>query len=430
VSSENEHPALEALRARLDEEETAYADVLAAVDRLCAFALPAEAAPEIRDRLERLNALWPAPERPASSGLGGVLRQRAWDALAPALERQTQFNAALVQLLNAYLVQSDRLHARLRDLSGAVVRYAQRVQPLVDARARVASALATTRSELVLEAFDRRLESLGRRLSGLLALRDRLEVASEELKALRGSLAAGAPPAAVAAAATRAAADSAGIAFEARFRGPRAEVARRLSEYVDRFRDCVPVVDLGSGRGEFLDALRAAGLPARGVEDNASAARECRERGLDVVEGDLVGFLRAQPDGSLGGVFASRMAEHLSPPVLDALLAESHRVLRPGGLLLLETVNPRSVVGLLEVFNRDLTHERPLHPDTLSFLAAAAGFTDVRVEMRSPVPPDAQLQPVPADGLPPRAAEVLNQNLARLNALLYGSLEYALVARR
>jgi uncharacterized coiled-coil protein SlyX len=84
--------------------------------------------------------------------------------MAPALERQQAFNAALVQLLNAYLTQAEALHARLRDLAGALVRYAQRVEPVVDARDRVATALATTRSELLLEAFDRRLESLARRL--------------------------------------------------------------------------------------------------------------------------------------------------------------------------------------------------------------------------------------------------------------------------
>jgi len=105
-------------------------------------------------------------------------------------------------------------------------------------------------------------------------------------------------------------------------------------------------------------------------------------------------------------------------------------VLRPGGLMILETVNPRSVVGFLEVYNRDLTHERPLHPDTLSFLASAAGFTDVRVELRSPVDAASRLQPIPTDGLPPRVAEALNENIARLNGLLYGPQEYALVARR
>ena len=164
-----EHPALEALRARLAEEEAAYAEVLAAVDRLSGFTLPAEAAPEIRERLERLNALWPTPPRPSGGGLRGALRQRAWDAVAPALERQEAFNAALVQLLNAHLAQTDELHRRLRELAGALVRYAQRVQPVVDARDRVATALATTRSELLLSAFDRRLEAIGRRLEALAA---------------------------------------------------------------------------------------------------------------------------------------------------------------------------------------------------------------------------------------------------------------------
>jgi O-antigen chain-terminating methyltransferase len=112
------------------------------------------------------------------------------------------------------------------------------------------------------------------------------------------------------------------------------------------------------------------------------------------------------------------------------MLKEAHRALRPGGLLVLETVNPRSVVGFLEVYNRDLTHERPLHPDTLSFLAAAQGFTDVRVEPRSPVDPSSRLQAIPPDGLPERAAALLNENVERLNGLLYGPLEYALIARR
>jgi len=165
--AEPEHPALEALRARLAEEEAAYADVLAAVDRLSALTLPAEAAPEVRERLTTLNSLWSSPPPPTEGGITGLARQQAWAALAPALERQQAFNAALVQLLNAYLAQTDALHARLRELAAALVRYAQRVAPVVDARDRVATALATTRSELLLEAFDRRLESLARRLDGL-----------------------------------------------------------------------------------------------------------------------------------------------------------------------------------------------------------------------------------------------------------------------
>ncbi len=423
-------PGLEALRQRLEEEERAYAEVLAAVDQLATFGLPEESLPELPARLARLNETYAAPGPPQGGGLGGAFRARAFDALRPALEHQTEFNALVVQILNGYLGEAARLHARLRDLSVALVRYLQRVQPLVDARDRMASALATTRSELVLEAFDRRLESLGRRLAGLSALRDRLETVSEEVRAVRGTLASAAPPPAVAGAAVRAAEDAAYTAFENRYRGSREEIRERLRGYVPLFAGLAPVVDLGCGRGEFLELLKEAGVAARGVEGNANVVRECREKGLDVVSGDLVDFLRAQKAGSLGGVFAAQVAEHLPPPVLTAMLAEAHRALRAGGLLLLETVNPRSVVGLLEVFNRDLSHERPLHPDTLSFLAAAAGFSDVRVEMRTPVEPSSRLQPIPTEGLPERAAAALNENVERLNSFLYGPLEYVLFARR
>jgi O-antigen chain-terminating methyltransferase len=129
-------------------------------------------------------------------------------------------------------------------------------------------------------------------------------------------------------------------------------------------------------------------------------------------------------------VFASQVAEHLPPAVLVESLRAAFRALRRGGLLVLETVNPRSLIGFLEVFNRDLSHEKPLHPETLSFLCAAAGFCEVRVELRSPVEADARLAEVPPEGLPPRVAEALNENVARLNGLLYGPREYALFARR
>ena len=172
MTPDPEHPALEDLRARLAEEEAAYAEVLAAIDGLSAFTLPAEAAPQMRERLERLNELWPAPERPAGGGLGGALRRRAWDAVAPALDRQAAFNAALVQLLNAYLT-------RPTTCTGTCASWPARSCATRSACSRswtratgVATALATTRSELLLEAFDRRLESMGRRLAELAAARD------------------------------------------------------------------------------------------------------------------------------------------------------------------------------------------------------------------------------------------------------------------
>jgi len=426
----DEGPELLALRRRLDEEESAYADLLKRVDDLAGFPLPAEGLPALPGLMQRLNALWEAARPPEGGGLTGRSQRNIYAVIAPALQRQQDFNSTLVQVLNGHLDRTAELHARLREGVSTLVQYLQRVLPVMDARDRMSSALATTRAELILEAFDRRQESLARRVEGLKAMADRLETLAEEVRALRGALAAGAPAPAVAAAAERAAADSAYVAFENRFRGSRDEVRAKLGEYAALFEGLAPVLDLGCGRGEFLDQLREKGIAARGVEANAAVARSCRERGLDVAEADLLGFLKSEAEASAGGVFAAQVAEHLPPAALQAMLREAHRVLRRGGLLLLETVNPRSVVGFLEVYNRDLTHERPLHPETLSFLAAAAGFTDVRVEMKSPVEPAARLQAVPTDGLPERAAQALNENVARLNELLYGPLEYALLARR
>ena len=423
-------PELEALRTKAEEEDAAYNALLSALDALAAFPLPVEQLPDLPAQKERMNALWETPARPPGSGLAGAFRTRAWDALAPALERQQEFNATLVQLLNGQLDASARLDARLRDLVAALVRFLQRVLPVIDARDRHSSALSTTRAELILEAFDRRQEALSRRLGGLIALRDRIESLSEETRAVAAALRANAPQPAVAAQAVRAAEGAAYVAFENRFRGPVEEVRERLADYVPLFEGRAPVVDLGCGRGEFLTLLSEAGIEAHGVEANPHLVRAGTERGLDIVEGDLLAFLEEQADGSLGGVFAAQVAEHLDPPALLALLRHSHRVLRPGGCLVLETVNPRSAFAFLETFNRDLSHEKPLHPDTLSFLATAEGFSDVRIEMRNPLDAAARLQPVPAQDLPPRTAGILNENIERLNAFLYGPQDYALVAHR
>jgi SAM-dependent methyltransferase len=420
------------LKARQAEEDAAYEEALAALDRLAAFSLPAEELNELPAQLEAINRLWKAPEGSGESL--GFLERRATEALKPAIARQQEWNANVVRILNGFIAEESKAIARLREISSALVRYAQRLLPTADARDRVASGYATLRSELILEAFDRRLESLHLRVDGLKALLDRIEVLGAEVRAVRETLAAQAPGPAVAQAAREAASSSVYGAFENRFRQSNDVLASRFAKYAADFADRpkdAAVLDLGCGRGEFLKALKDTGIQGRGVESNAAAVAVCQAKGLDVVNGDLIGFLKAAETASVGGIFAAQVAEHLPPAVLQSLLVESHRVLKAGGKLILETVNPRSVTGLLEVFNRDLTHEKPLHPDTFSFLAAAAGFVDVRVEMLSPLPALSQLRRLEASSsVPGQVVDVFNENVDRLNALLYGSLEYALHARR
>jgi SAM-dependent methyltransferase len=421
---------LKALRAKLEDAEKEYAERLARIDALSSFPLPTESLPDQPELLRCLNQLWDEPSSAPPRALWRPIWRRVMDWMRPRLSRQRDFNSFLVQILNGQLVETARLHARLRDLASSLVLYLQRVLPLVDARDRMASTLATTRSELILEAFDRRLESLGRRVEGLQALRNRIETVGAELAAWRATLSAPGPAIAKAAEIATIVDEARQIAFAGLFRGSREEIRERLAPYIDLFLEAAPVVDLGCGRGEFLELLGEKGVAARGVECNVSLAREGRARGLDITEGDLLAFLGGLKDESVGGVFAAQVAEHLPPRTLLETLSEARRVLRPGGLLLLETVNPCSVIGYLDVFTRDPSHERPLHPDTLRFLAAAQGFNEARIEYRAPVDPMTRLQPIPTEGLPPRAAQLMNENVARLNALVYAPREYALIARR
>lgn len=417
------------LKARQVEEDAAYEKALAALDRLVSFPLPMEQLRELPAQLEAINKLWAAPEAYGS----GFLDRRATEALRPTIARQQEWNSNVVRILNGFIAEESKAIAHLREISGALIQYAQRLLPTADARDRVASGYATLRSELILEAFDRRLESLHRRIDGLKGLVDRVEVIGAEVRAVRETLESKSPTTELARSAADAAESSAYVAFENRFRRSDEALASRFAKYAVDFAKGpagAAILDLGCGRGEFLQALAKAGLKGRGVESNASAVAACQAVGLDVVRGDLIEFLKTIESGSVGGVFAAQVAEHLPPPVLQMLLVESRRVLKKGGLLILETVNPRSVTGLLEVFNRDLTHQKPLHPETLSFLAAAAGFADVRVEMLSPVEPLAQLRRIDgSSAVPAGVVEAFNENVDRLNALLYGSLEYALHAR-
>ena len=208
------------------------------------------------------------------------------------------------------------------------------------------------------------------------------------------------------------------FAFEARMRGSTAAVRERQRPYVDDFRDAGPVLDIGCGRGEFLSLLREAGVEARGVDADADMVAYAAGEGLDVEQADAVAYLEALDDGSLGGVFAAQVVEHLPPATLVRLLELAAAKLRPGGLLVAETINPLSPLALRSYF-ADLTHAQPLVPETLVLLAEQAGFRDV--ETRFLNEPEERLAE-PDDPL-------IAGNVRRLNELLFGPLDYAIVAR-
>ncbi len=150
------------------------------------------------------------------------------------------------------------------------------------------------------------------------------------------------------------------------------------TQYVPLFEGASDVLDVGCGRGEFLDLLRENGITARGVDLNDEMAAVSRERGLDATAGDaLDAILQAQPDGSLGGLFAAQVVEHLEPDYLMRFLDAAYHKLRPGSKIVLETINPACWFAFFSSYIRDITHVRPLHPDTLQYLLRASGFQNV-----------------------------------------------------
>jgi O-antigen chain-terminating methyltransferase len=224
------------------------------------------------------------------------------------------------------------------------------------------------------------------------------------------------------------------VGFEDQFRGSRDTIRARFESYLPLFEGATDVLDVGCGRGEFLDLLASGGVKAQGIDLNHEMAEVCRARGLDVTEADAVGYLAALPDASVGGIFSAQVVEHLQPGYLLRFLELAFHKLRPGSRLVLETLNPACWVAFFESYIRDITHVWPLHPETLKYLVLASGFTTATVEFRSPVPEQDRLQRVAvAAGTPldlADLAEAFNGNVDKLNARIFTHLDYAVIGHK
>src|SRR3989475_8229631 len=208
------------------------------------------------------------------------------------------------------------------------------------------------------------------------------------------------------------------FAFESRMRGSVESIRERQRRYLDDLRHDAPVLDIGCGRGELLGLLREAGVEARGLDADADMVAYARGDGLDVEQADLGTYLEAAADGSLGAIFMGQVVEHLPAPTLVQALRLAGAKLRPGGLLIAETINPLSPIALRNYF-ADLTHAQPLVPETLELLARQSGFAKTEIRFLNE----------PAERLTEPDDPVIAANVRRLNELLFAPLDYALVAR-
>lgn len=174
-------------------------------------------------------------------------------------------------------------------------------------------------------------------------------------------------------------------AFEERLRGSRELIISRLRVYLPFVRPLIGLhadaqaVDLGCGRGEWLELLKEAGFSAQGVDLDEGMLAACRDLGLKVQTRDAVGFLKELPPVSQVIVSGFHIAEHIPFADLQTLVQEALRVLKPGGLLILETPNPENILVGSSGFYLDPTHQRPIPPRLLSFLPEHYGFAKVKL---------------------------------------------------
>lgn len=208
-------------------------------------------------------------------------------------------------------------------------------------------------------------------------------------------------------------------AFEDKYRGTRELIKSRLRVYlpfVEPLKTLYPAckaVDLGCGRGEWLELLKEVDIDAHGVDLDESMLAACRELHLPAVIGDAISYLKVLPDESVVIVSGFHLAEHIPFPDLQILVQEAKRVLKPAGLLILETPNPENIVVGTVDFYLDPTHQRPIPPRLLEFLPEHYGFSRVKI---------LRLQESPE--------LVRNNTISLLNVLNGVSRDYAIVAQK
>ena len=174
-------------------------------------------------------------------------------------------------------------------------------------------------------------------------------------------------------------------ALEDKFRGTRELIKSRLEIYlpfIEPLKEIypdAPAIDLGCGRGEWLELLSEHGFAVQGIDLDDGMLAACRERDLRVQTGEAVAFLKTLPDESQTIVSGFHLAEHMPFNNLQELIKESLRVLKPAGLLILETPNPENIVVGTSTFYLDPTHQCPIPPELLSFLPEHYGYKKVKI---------------------------------------------------
>lgn len=229
--------------------------------------------------------------------------------------------------------------------------------------------------------------------------------------------------------------DHAYYLFENIFRGSEEVILERQSVYLPYYKGAQNVLDIGCGRGEFLELLKREEVPAYGIDLNEDMIQVCREKGFDVRQTDALAHLRSLPPESLGGVFMAQFIEHLPASAIVDAARLAFDKLRPGSHLAMETQNPLSMVVSARNFYTDMSHIRPVHPEAARFMLQMVGFQQVELKFLAPFSPDEQFKPVLDRTIAPPVTdrhlfERVQENFEKLNDLMFGYQDFAVIGRK
>jgi 2-polyprenyl-3-methyl-5-hydroxy-6-metoxy-1,4-benzoquinol methylase len=202
--------------------------------------------------------------------------------------------------------------------------------------------------------------------------------------------------------------------FAERFRGSEEYVKAGQQIYLPYFRDRRNVLDLGCGRGEFLELLRTAGVPARGIDVSPESVARCRNKGLEVQAADLFAYLE-QPESDCDGIFCAQVVEHLAPERLPGFVRLAASRLERGGIIVIETPNPECLAIFASHYYLDPTHTRPVPHPLLIFYLEEFGIGGIEVKKLAPA----------AESMPSLASLP-----ADFHEAFFGGLDYAVIGKK
>ena len=412
-------------RERLDADRR-YNDALAALDRALVRTAGLPGSGPAFDTL--------APALPASVRRPWVRIVYRW--LAPFFERQQALNSRVAGAIDELAGRERDRRASFERFQTALIVFLQQITAFVETKDRVVVAGTAARLDAQEQAIGA-LPDLRAQVGVLQRATQMLKRELELVDSRQSSVGSRQSPTT----SHRPLDDYKYVGFEDRFRGSDEDIRAKLRAYLPVFAGASDVLDVGCGRGEFLALLQAEGVRATGVDANHEMVAVAREHGLDVAESDALEHLESMPDGSLGGLMAAQVVEHLEPAYLMRLLATAFHKLRPEAPIVIETINPACWLAFFSSYLRDFTHVRPVHPETLQYLLQASGFGGVTIRYSAPVPDHMKMQPInlPAETLAAAdpasralvdTARVANANAAILNNLLFSYLDYAAIGHR